>query len=83
MVYQLKMFIRMMYIIGKCAILLALDPLIHSLRSLLMSVFFLKSPTYTCCCLYDCRFFDTNPSGRIMNRFSSDVAGIDQVHVTA
>nr|XP_022339096.1 ATP-binding cassette sub-family C member 9-like isoform X1 [Crassostrea virginica] len=24
------------------------------------------------------RFFDTNPSGRIMNRFSSDVAGIDQ-----
>lgn len=24
------------------------------------------------------RFFDTNPSGRIMNRFSADVAGIDQ-----
>lgn len=30
--------------------------------------------------LYLSRFFDTNPSGRIMNRFSADVAGIDQVH---
>lgn len=31
--------------------------------------------------LYLSRFFDTNPSGRIMNRFSADVAGIDQVHL--
>lgn len=31
--------------------------------------------------LYLSRFFDTNPSGRIMNRFSADVAGIDQVYL--
>ncbi|KAN0024954.1 hypothetical protein ACTFIV_009363 [Dictyostelium citrinum] len=35
----------------------------------------LKSVTYA-----SCRFFDTNPSGRILNRFSKDISDID-VHM--